>query len=393
MPKAKKVSQPSFRALKKAGAFLTLSCLIVASVSGPITRADSYDDQINTLKAQNAQNEAALGDLQGQAATYQDAIDAFQSQINTIQAQITDNESRQATLAQQIQEDQDKIAHEKQVLGEDLKTMYVDGQMTTIEELATSNNLSDYVDKQTYREAVQSKIQSTLKEIAALQAQLEAQKLEVEKLLTDEHSQKDQLAATQYQQAVLLAYNQAQQDAYTAQLRANNAQIASLRSQQAAAIARLTGSGGRSAVGSPIKYKNMTGPQSCGGGYRYCWTTYLDQPVSDPWGFGYARECVHYVLSSLANNGMYIPPFPPGGGNAYNWVPYTTSVGAAQLVSDPQPGDVVYMPIAPLGHVGMVDYVNDDGTVHVSQYNWYPGMYNTMDLYITSGVQFLRFHG
>ena len=37
--------------------------------------------------------------------------------------------------------------------------MYIDGQLTTIEELATSKNLSEYVDKEDYRTTVQNKIE------------------------------------------------------------------------------------------------------------------------------------------------------------------------------------------------------------------------------------------
>jgi surface antigen len=275
--------------------------------------------------------------------------------------------------------------------------MYVDGTPTTLEMLATSKNLSDFVDKQEYRTAVQNQLQATLKKIADLQNQLKEQKQRVDELIADLKNQKVQLNSTKAQQKHLLALNQSQQASYNAQLSRNNQKIADLKAQQAAAFAALSGNGGTSPVGSWIQFKNLTGPQNCGGGYRYCYNpdgslTYLDQFVNDPWGFYYARECVHYVLSSLANRGYYIPRFPAGGGNAYQWVPFTTSVGAATLVTQPRAGDVVYMPIGALGHVAIVDWVNGDGTVHVSQMNWYPGKYNTMDLYITSGIQVLRFH-
>ncbi|MFA5004145.1 MAG: CHAP domain-containing protein [Candidatus Saccharimonadales bacterium] len=379
------------------GVFIVSGMLLVAGSVLPglrsVVLADQYDTQINALRQQNASTQGVVNGLVAQANNYQDAISKLQSQIDILQAGIDSNLAQQASLQQQITDAQNEIDKQRAILATDVKSMYVDGTPSTLEMLATSKNLSDFVDKQEYRTSVQNKLQDTLKRIAALQKQLQEQKVKVDILLKDLNNQQSQLGNARAQQANLLALNQDQQAAYNAQLSANNARITSLEAQQRAAYTRLTGSNGRSAVGSPVQYKNMTAPQNCGGGYRYCWTSYLDQPVSDPWGFGYARECVHYVLSSLANQSNYIPAFPAGGGNAYNWVPFTTSVGAATLVSLPQPGDVVYIPIAPLGHVAMVDYVNGDGTVHVSQYNWYPGKYNTMDLYLSSpGIQFLRFH-
>ena len=375
---------------------IAAACLVVIAGSAiPGARssvlADTYDDKINALKAQNAQNQSNLGNLQSEASTYQEAIAQLQAQIGALQASIDANTARQTELEGQITTAQAELDQKKAFLASNVKAMYVDGTPSNIEILANSHDLSEFVDKQEYRSTVQHQLQDTMTKITALQKQLRDQQTEVVRLLGEQKSQQNQLASDRAQQDNLLALNEGQQADYTAQIRANNSQQKVLESQQRAAYAASLGAGGRSTANSSIKFKNMSAPQDCGGGYRYC-DTYLDQRVSDPWGFGYARECVHYVLSSLANDGKFIPAFPPGAGNAYQWVPFTTRTGAAVLVSDPQPGDVAYMPLGGLGHVGMVDYVNDDGTVHISQMNYYPGRYSTMDLYITPGVQFLRFH-
>jgi surface antigen len=253
--------------------------------------------------------------------------------------------------------------------------------------LATSKNLSEFVDKQEYRTAVQRKLQDTLVKIADLQKKLQSQKQEVADLLSQLEAQQSQLDSDRAQQQSLLNANESQQSAYAAQVRANNSQIAKIQAERAAALARITGSGGKSAVGSPVKYKNFTTSYStCGGGYSYCWAGF-DDLVSDPWGLGYAHECVHFAADWLARHGRSVPQFAGGGGgNADHWANYGT------VVSSPQYGDVAYMPIAPVGHVGIVTGVNDDGTVHVIQMNWpVGGYYSEMDLYITPGIQLIRF--
>ncbi len=145
------------------------------------------------LNAQNSQKKQSVDDLQLQASSYQDAINKLEQQIGAIEGALAASTAQQAKLKQQIIDDQHKIKIQKGYLSEDIRTMYVDGQLSTIEELATSKNLNDYVDKEEYRTTIQNKVDATIKEIAALQKRLQAKKQEV-----------DQLVATQQQQQAKL---------------------------------------------------------------------------------------------------------------------------------------------------------------------------------------------
>lgn len=380
--------------------FITLG-LIIGSAA--VAHADYYQQQIDNLKAQNSQVQSSINSLQGEATTYQAAVNQLQTEAYLVQLQINANSAKQADLEQQINDNQAKIDLDKAYLASTIKAMYVDGTPSTIEQLATSNSLSDFVDKQEYRSKVQTNLNDLLTKIEALKKELQAQKVEVDQLVRDQTDQHNQLSSDLYQQDQLLNYNVSQQTQYTQQLQDNQSKIAILRAQQAAAYASATGANGRSPVGQPIQYTNMSPSQrgvglDCGGGYEYCYysdgsLTKLDDWVNDPFGFHLARECAHYVVDALHVRGYYVGVWPSGKGYAYNWVGYTTGAGLATLVSSPQPDDVVYIPIAPLGHVAIVDWINGDGTAHVSQFNWVSGQYNTMDLYLSSpGIQFLRFH-
>ena len=271
--------------------------------------------------------------------------------------------------------------------------MYVDGTPSSFEILASSNNLSDYVDKEEYRNRVQEKIKTTMDRITELEKQLQQQKAEVEQLLREQQTQQMQLDADKLKQQELLAYNQAQQDEFTQQVRANNAEMARVQAAQRAALAAVSGtsSGSLSSTSGVVRYENYTGGMYCGGGYSYCWAGF-DQVVYDPWGLNWARECVHYAADRLQRDGKRVPNFGGGNGYAYKWVGFTTANGYATLTSDPQPGDIAYIPLSGYGHVAVVEYVNSNGTVHISQMNWpYGGYYSELDLYITPGVQFMRF--
>lgn len=360
-----------FRALLVIG-------LVLGSVSGyQIAHADIYDEQIKALQAQNAEKQGTLSGLTAQAGSYQAQINQLQAQINGVQAQINANQAQQAALQQQITDAQNKITEEKRLLGIDLKNMYIDGQLSTIEQLATSKNLSDYVDKAEGQAAIQNKIHTLIDEIAALQVSLGKQKAELDQLIVSEEQQHAQLASAQAQQQSMLSYNQSQQDSYNAQISANSGKISDLRRQQILANARFIGN---SAPG--------TGP-ACGGGYPAKWCEIPQDSVIDSWGM-YNRECVSYTAFRVAASGRHMP-YWGGIGNANQWDDNARRIGIP-VDGNPQPGDVAISNRGAYGHAMYVESVNGDGTFNLSQYNAaLDGRYSTRSGVSPEGLYFIHF--
>lgn len=375
--------------LSRPTALFATIMLIVGSVAGvPIVRATSLQDQINQLNNDNAQKQQQVQVLKVEANGLEATVNALQIQIDGLQAQINDNQAKSVDLENQIVAAQAELDQQKKILGENIKAMYLEGDISTIEMLATSNNLSDYFDKQQYRNVVKTKIKNTLDKVTALKVQLKDQQEKLKDLINQQFTLKAQVEAQKGEQDRLLNLNQDQRSSLDSQMKTNYANISELRRQQAAAIAALAGNNGTSAVGSPIVYKNLVGGQQCGGGYPYC-DYGLDQFVSDPWGLYYARECVHYVAWAAEQRGATIPNLS-GRGNAYQWAGSLS--GVATIDNNPVGATVVYLPVAPLGHVAIVEHDNGDGWVHISQYNWmWPGDYSEMDLKVTSNLLFFHF--
>ncbi len=374
MKKMPKVSQRilakfSASAVVLSGFFLVAGSFIPSATQ--MVLADSLQQQIDSLNAQNSNTQGVVDGLQSQAASYQDAIAQLQQQIAGLQASIDANQAKQASLQQQIIEDQQQIDHEKTVLADDVKTMYVDGTPSTLEVLATSKDLSDFVDKQEYRTSVQNKLQDTLQKIAQLQAQLQTQKTQVDQLVSVEKSQQTQLAVTQAQQASLLSYNQSQQASYNAQIQANSSQIAKLRAQQAAENAKL-GNG-------------LIASGSCGGGYpatavspaggSWGCSHPMDNTI-DNWGM-FNRECVSYAAFKVYQTKGYMP-YWGGSGNAIQW-PGNARAAGIPTSSTPRAQSVAIWNVGSFGHAMWVEAVNGDGSILVSQYNYsYNGTYSEM---------------
>lgn len=140
--------------------------LLTLGLVGPsFASADQFTQQIQSLQTQNDQDQQTISSLQSQASTYQGEISLLQSQIDSLQAQISATQSNIDTVQAQISANQAKLVQEKQTLDEIIKTMYEDGHMTTLEMLATSKNISEFVTKEEYQNIVQTQIQTTLASI------------------------------------------------------------------------------------------------------------------------------------------------------------------------------------------------------------------------------------
>lgn len=325
--------------------------------------ADAYQNQINQLQQQNSAAQSTVSGLQSQAASYQDAINQIQGQIDSLQGSINDNLARQTSLQQQIVAAQAEIDHERAVLAVDVKAMYVDGTPSTLEVLATSKNMSEFVDKQIYRTAIQNKLQDTLQKIAALQKQLQTQKTQIEQLIKEQQAQQAQLDSDRATQASLLNYNQAQQAAYNAQIQANNSKVAQLQAAQAAANRALSGGG-------------ITAGDPGHGGYPASYDNAYKDTVVDRWGM-LNRECVSYTAWKVYQAYGHMPNWG-GYGNANQW-PGNARAAGIPTGSTPRARSVAIWNVGYYGHAMWVEAVNSDGSLWVSQYNYdYLGHYSEM---------------
>jgi surface antigen len=372
------------RILGRAAIFVLLAVVLTAGVAVPVVRADQYDEQIQSLRDQNAQAGNAVNDLQSQANSYQDAIYKLQVQINGIQAQIYANQTEQARLSADIAAKQALLDEQRALLGNDIKAMYVDGQISTIEMLATSKNLSEFVDKEEYRNLVQKKIEDTLVKITKLQSELKLQKEQIDKLLDDQKAQEAQLAADRAQQNQMLAYTEAQKTGFNNQIAANSSKISDLKRQQIIANSRYN----IGPAGTGV---------TCGGGYPAKWCQIPQDSVIDSWGM-YNRECVSFTAFKahadfLAGRNSRDMPYWGGVGNANQWDNNAQASGIP-VDSNPTSGSIAISNAGFYGHamyVEQVGTINGQSAVYVSQYNAsLDGRYSEGWRY-TTGLVFIHF--
>ncbi len=360
--------------------FLIMTLLIgtllaCATVIGGTVKADQFDAQIRALQQQNAGAQAQADSLAATAASYQGAIDALAAQINSLQQNIVNTQAQIDVLQKQIEEAQAELEHEKAVLGENIKTMYLEGDISTLEILASSKDLSDFVNKQEYRNSVSNKVKASVDKINALKAQLQKQQQQQQDLLKDLQKQQAQLQEQQNQQAQMLNYTEAQKATYDQQISSNNSQIASLRAQQAALNRQL---GGVPVSGDPGH-----------GGYPAVWANAPQDSMIDSWGM-YNRECVSYTAWKVYQTFGYMP-YWGGSGNANQW-PADARASGIPTGTVPRVHSVAIWGVGAFGHAMWVEGVSGN-TIYVSQYNYdLAGHYSEMSIN-GSGLTYIYFGG
>jgi surface antigen len=264
--------------------------------------------------------------------------------------------------------------------------------------LASSNNIGDYVDKQTQREAIQDSLSKKIDEINALQKKLEKKQKETKVVLDQQMDQKAQLAAKEAEQAAIVTKTRNDEAAYQQMANDAKSQAENAAAQQRAyydSLQQQSGGSFRSGRIGGLSIVSFSGNRGCSGGYPYC-AGALDYGV-DEWNL-FNRECVSYAAWRIQYGyGKSVARFK-GDGMAYEWE-WSARKGngsKAVAVSDPAPGDAVVLPItpglAPVGHLMVVEGVSGDN-VYVSQYNFGgTGEYSTMTISKSaSTVTYLRF--
>lgn len=335
--------------------------------------ADTFDEQIRALQDQVSAYQTQAGQLRAQANSLNAQVTALAVQKQAIEAQIATNELKKQQLNGQMEQTSDQIAVQKDGLAKTLRSMYVESDISPLEMIASSRSISDFIDRQEYRNRIRGSIRESLTRMKGLQAHLTTQRQQVDHVLSDQKAMRAQLDNQEDQKGQLLAETQGQEATYQQFIRSQNIEINDLRAQQRAANARfIVGAAG-------------SGP-ACGGGYPGVYCDAAMDTIVDNWGM-FNRECVSYTAWKVASTGRYVPY---GLGNANMW-PASARAAGIPVDHTPRPGDIAIWDIGTFGHAMYVESVNSDGTINISQYNaGFDGTFSTNRV-SASGLQFIHF--
>ncbi|MDB5180946.1 MAG: hypothetical protein JWO54_709 [Candidatus Saccharibacteria bacterium] len=373
---------------------IALLAVIVVTVAGfmwinrPVS-ADQYDDKIRALQANMSRFQAEADRLNAEATTLGNALAQITNEKNALQSQVDLSQNQYDQLIIKIADTEKQILDNQNALGSTLASLYVDDDISPVEMLASSKDISEFLNKQEYRNSIKKELSSTINRVKDLKVQLSSQKIEVEKVLNEQKAARDSLAVKENEQATLVAQTRNDEAAYQGLIKSSASQISEAKAAQAALRARSNATGGYTLVdsGSLVDYPwnnsncRMVGYMSTGGS---------NGNGGDGHGYG-CRQCVSYVAWKIAKEiGVYYSNWGNGG----QWASSAISAGYQNLGRSPQAGSIAVMWGNP-GHVAWVEGVSPDGTkVTVSQYNYNYGsgygMYSEMVLSTSFFDQYVK---
>ena len=363
------------RVLKKGIVWVSLLGIVgvfnVVSVS-PVKGADldellrqkeQLDKQISDNQNKADEKAAEANTLEGQISGIEKDIANTENKIKDTNGQITTVQSQIVDVKNDIGKTEKELNVQMDNFNQTVVELYRAGRRTNLEKLLGSKDLADALEKTTYLDALQEQVNELVNKIKDVKSKLENQKTGLEEKNSSLMTLQDQQKASKYsaeamqnQKTELLGDTkdaQANYDAMVGKLQQDKAQISAAIYEERA---RRVGSDGEQWGGGGSGY-----PFSC--------------DIIDPWGF-YTCQCTSYAAWNW--NAVQGKPWHntrPGSGSAYNW-PALASDQGYSVSGTPQVGAIISWQAGPLtsgwGHVAIVEAVNGDGTIDLSEYNWRP---------------------
>ncbi len=336
--------------------FVLVAVFAAGFVATPFASADNISSEISRLQQENAEYDEKVAALENQAVGYEDAIEKLAAKIAALQGKIDENTRQQERLKREIAEAEKELQKQKDLLGVNIRTMYLEGDISTLEMLASSKNLSDFVDKEQYRNSVQDKIKVTLEKIQALRLKLKSQKDAVDLLLNEQVAQQSQLNSSRQKQNSMLAYNQAQRNEFNRKTEKNQQRIEELIAAQRRA--NFSPDGGYYFLrfpGSAREFNPANYPYANAGFGMSPGPGCVDNDGPDRWGYC-TRQCVSFAAWAVEASGREAPMYY---GNARDWVSAAYARGIP-VYRTPRPGDVAISTSGYWGHAMYVQSVSGD---------------------------------
>lgn len=196
--------------------------------------------EIEQKRQQEAAAAAESGHLHRKANTVEEKIEQLQDEIAGIQLTIDANTKKQDDLTNKIEAAQNRLEEQRVLLSANIRSMYIEGDISPLEMLASSSNISDFVDKQEYRDRIKESIVEIVGQVEKLKKQLDEQKKEVTAILAEQKALKGTLDAKEGEANAKLGEINQTKAGFDAQVKARKGDIAKLQQEIAAAQAALS---------------------------------------------------------------------------------------------------------------------------------------------------------
>ena len=154
---------------------LAISSVFAMNVIKPAQadRKAELQQQIDALQRSEQEALGQANELKNKAQNIQDELNSIEKERVAIENQIKISQAQHDKLQIEIKETEEKIEANRKALGRTLADMSVDEEITPIERLASSENLSKALDNLEYQSSVKDSLTQKVGEIKQRKKELE----------------------------------------------------------------------------------------------------------------------------------------------------------------------------------------------------------------------------
>lgn len=357
------------RGLLKKISFVLVACFVIvfalqadaADLNDLYKQRDQLSDQLEKAKSSSKAKQQEIQSLTQQISSLENDIKATESKIAQTNDQISSTELEIKNLDSQIKQKTNELNDLKKKINASIVEIYRFSSRSDWELILSSSNLGESSNQAKYIEAIQIQVKSMYDKLLELKEALDGEKSKQEA----KREELNNLRQRQEEYKKGAEYQVAQKD------KLKNMTEQQKKDYDALAI-KLQGEIANISNEIYLKrQKNVSGGwQLGGGGSGYPFSC----GVIDPWKF-YTCQCTSYaawywnvVLGKSWDNTR------PGSGSAYNWPALAQDQGYS-VSGTPRAGAIISWGIGlypgdQWGHVAIVESVNSNGTVNISEYNY-----------------------
>jgi peptidoglycan hydrolase CwlO-like protein len=320
-------------------------------------------------KAADAQAaaEKAAKDASSQVSAYETKVKQYAAAVAQVQAQIDQNNAEITELQVQIDAANQRLETLKAMLSKTIKQLYLSGDTSALDVLASSGSLSDFVNRTAQASSLQGKAKAVAAQVEETKTKLEKDQATAKGKLAENEAAKKTAAEQQAEQQAFVAEWSNKQSEYAATADAAKKKKQAEMDAQYKIITANTG--GNVVAGDPNKGRYPASNVCPGAADSY-------YPMGA--GNGLACECYSYGIWKIYQRLGYVPSNVHGlyGPKAMYGVSGTNGGG-----TQPRANSAGIMTNGYYGHIVWVEGVNSDGTVNISQYNAWPKVYDYSEQY------------
>lgn len=197
-------------------AIFALMALLGGSTAVYAVSSNDLQSKIDKLNKQIEKNQSTLEHISHKRNTLENKLAAIDAEIAQLQAQIDKTKLEIKKTNGEIKEAEKELERQKQIMFENARTLYKQGDITTLEAFAASDSFGEFINAQEYLERVKEAVNDAAQQVLELKKDLEDKKEDLDQLLERQKAQENTLGFKRDEQQKLVDETRGEEARYQA---------------------------------------------------------------------------------------------------------------------------------------------------------------------------------